>query len=257
MERLFKTLFRRRYGVILPLFANLLFFGLVAQENAPDAARQILQEKLDRYSCRLTEREAEEAAAHLLRLDGITVQSFAKTAECMKILVKGLRAVVEKHQGRDAVYRSLQMQKYNIQPGNWDYYLKKYQTPESISKLEKWIPDNEKVIVKSTAKSVKPLLERWLLEQKILKEFFRRHPDKKDLPDAQKIQLWWEQELKTTRISDDKDRQVIIGILARKSFIPRRQEEFWKQFFAARLKDRRIRKIQVVLCRKESHGRNE
>ena len=237
MERLFKTLFRRRYGVILPLFANLLFFGLAAQEKAPDAARQILQEKQDRYSCRLTGREAEEATAHFLRLDGVTVKSFSKVSESMTILIKGLRAVVEKHQDPDAVYRSLQMQKYNIQPGNWNYYLKKYQTPESISRLEKWIPDNEQVIVKSAVKTVKPMLERWLLEQKILKDFSRRHPDKKDLPDARKIQLWWEQELKTTRISDDKDRQVIIGILARKSFIPRRQEEFWKQYFSARLKD--------------------
>ena len=78
MERLFKTLFRRRYGVILPLFANLLFFGLAAQETAPDAAHQILQEKLDRYSCRLTGREAEEATAHFLRLDGVTVNPFQK-----------------------------------------------------------------------------------------------------------------------------------------------------------------------------------
>ena len=230
-------MFRGIYGVLLPLFANLLFFGLGAQEKAPEAAHRILQEKLDRYSCRLTEREAEEAAAHFLRLDGVTVKSFSKAAESMKILVKGLRAVVEQHQEPDAVYKSLQMQKYNIQPGNWNYYLKKYQTPESISRLEKWIPDNEQVIIKSMAKSVKPMLERWLLEQKILKDFSRRHPDKKDLPDARKIQLWWEQELKTTRISDDKDRQVIIGILARKSFIPRRQEEFWKQYFSARLKD--------------------
>ena len=238
MERLFKTWFRRRYGVILPLLMNLLFLGLGAQEKAPDAAHRILQEKLDRYSCRLTGREAEEATAHFLRLDGVTVKSFSKVSESMTILIKGLRAVVEKHQEPDAVYRSLQMQKYNIQPGNWNYYLKKYQTPESILRLEKWIPDNEQVIVKSAVKTVKPMLERWLLEQKILKDFSRRHPDQKDLPDRQKIQLWWEQELKnTTKLREAKNQALVIGILSRRSFIPRRHEEFWKQYFAARLKD--------------------
>ena len=155
----------------------------------------------------------------------------------MTILIKGLRAVVEKHQDPDAVYRSLQMQKYNIQPGNWNYYLKKYQTPESILRLEKWIPDNEQVIVKSAVKTVKPMLERWLLEQKRLKDFSRRYPEKKNLPDYRKIRFWWEQELKKqTAIRDDQLKGNLLEILSRPS-IPLKHADSWKKYFEDRLKE--------------------
>ena len=197
----------------------------------------VYQQTLIRFSCRLTEREAEDAAGHFLRLEGVTVKSFSTAAESMKILIKGLRSVVEQHQDPDAVYKSLQMQKYNIQPGNWAYYLKKYRTPESISKLEKWIPDNEQIIIRSMAKSIKRMFERWLLEQKILMDFSRRYPEKKNLPDYRKIRLWWEQELKKqTAIRDDQLKGNLLEILSRPS-IPLKHADFWKKYFEARLKE--------------------
>ena len=219
------------------ILLSLLFGVLPAQEKASDIAKEIYQQNLIRFSCRLTEREAEDAARHFLRLEGVTVKSFSTAAESMKILVKGLRSVVEQHQDPDAVYKSLQMQKYNIQPGNWVYYLKKYRTPESISKLEKWIPDNEQVIIRSTAKSIKPMLERWLLKQKILLDFSRRYPEQKNLPDDRKIRLWWEQELKKqTAIRDDQLKGNLLEILSRPS-IPLNHADFWKKYFEARLKE--------------------
>ena len=216
---------------------NMFFFALSAQEKAAKIAQNLYQQNLIRFSCLLTEREAEDSARHFLRLEGVTVKSFSTAAESMKILIKGLRSVVEQHQNPDAVYKSLQMQKYNIQPGNWAYYLKKYRTPESISKLEKWIPDNEQVIIRSTAKSIKPMLERWLLKQKILLDFSRRYPEQKNLPDDRKIRLWWEQELKKqTAIRDDQLKGNLLEILSRPS-VPLQHADFWKKYFEARLKE--------------------
>jgi len=219
------------------ILLNMLFGALSALEKAADIAKDIYQQTLIRFSCRLTEREAEDAAGHFLRLERITVQSFSKAAESMKILVKGLRSVVEQHQDPDAVYKSLQMQKYNIQLGNWAYYLKKYRTPESISNLEKWIPDNEQIIIQSTAKSIKPMLERWLLKQKILLDFSRRYPEQKNLPDDRKIRLWWEQESKKqTAIRDDQLKGSLLEILSRPS-VSLQHADFWKKYFEARLKE--------------------
>lgn len=225
-------------SILFSFFFIPFFTFLCAQEKAADIALKIYQENLVRYSCRLTEREAEEATVHFLRSEGVTVKSFSKAAESMKILIKGLRTVVEQHQDPDAVYKSLQMQKYNIQPGNWTYYLKKYQTPEAISKLEKWVPDNERIIIRSMAKTVKSMLERWLLDQKILKEFSRLHPEMKNLPDDQKARLWWEQKLKNqTGIPDDKRAAVLQAILLRQSLILGKQADLWKRYFEARLKE--------------------
>jgi len=219
------------------ILLSVLFGVLPAQEKASDIAKEIYQQNLVRFSCRLTEREAEDAAGHFLRLEGVTVKSFSTAAESMKILIKGLRSVVEQHQDPDAVYKSLQMQKYNILPEAWTYYLKKYRTPESISKLEKWIPDNEQIIIRSMAKSIKPMLERWLLKQNILMDFSRRYPEKKNLPDYRKIRLWWEQELKKqSAIRNDQLKGNLLEILSRPS-IPLKHADSWKKYFEDRLKE--------------------
>ena len=222
------------------LFGCIVLIGLSAgllgaKEHPAGAARKLILEKLTQYSCRLSAEEAEEAARQEFRLKGITVESFAKTAECMRILVKGLRAVVEQHQEPDAVYKSLQMEKHRISSGNWAYYLKKYQTPESISNLEKAIPDNEQTIIRSMAKAVAPLLETWLLEQKIIRDFDRRYPQKKDLPVEEKLRSWWEQELRKYPGIEGRDKTIILGILSRRSFFPDKEVEFWKRHFKSRL----------------------
>ena len=87
------------------ILLSLLFGVLPAQEKASEIAQNIYQQNLVRFSCRLTEREAEDAAGHFLRLEGVTVKSFSTAAESMKILIKGLRSVVEQHQDPHAVYK--------------------------------------------------------------------------------------------------------------------------------------------------------
>ena len=77
-----------------------------------------------------------------------------------------------------------------------------------------------------------------LLKQKILKEFFRLHPEKKNLPDDRKIWLWCEQKLKSrTGMPDDKSTAVLQTILLRRSWISGKQANFWKKYFEARLKE--------------------
>ena len=226
----------RKFYLVIWIVLNCLSAGLLgAKEHPAEIARKLLLEKQERYSCRLTPREAEDAARQECRLNGITIESFAKTAECMRIIVKGLRAVVEQHQNPDAVYKSLEMEKNLISPGNWAYYLKKYQTPDSISGLEKSIPDNEQTLIRSMAKGFTPLIEAWLLEQKIILDFDRRHPQKKDLPIEEKLRSWWEEELRNHPEIGGRDKTIVLGILSRRSFIPDKESGFWKQYFRTRL----------------------
>lgn len=210
---------------ILPLFLH-------AKEDLQRTADKIYRDALTEYSCVLTEREAEDAAVQLCRLEGLSVKSFEKAAVAMEILIKGLRAVVEQKRQPDEVYESLQMKKYNISPANWSYYLKKYRTSEAIARLEKWIPNNEQIIVRSLAKSYKKIIERWLLEQKILIISSRSTPN---VSDEQKIRSWWKRRVDQQAQISGTDKDVLIGILSRRVPMPKKQAEFWKQHFKHKL----------------------
>ena len=214
------------------LFLNILPFSLWAKEDLKQTADRLYHDALTEFACVLTEREAEDAAAQLCRLEGLSVKSFEKAAVAMEILIKGLRAVVEQKRQPDEVYESMQMKKYNISPANWSYYLKKYRTSEAIARLEKWIPNNEQIIVRSLAKSYKKIIERWLLEQKILIISSRSTPN---VSDEQKIRSWWKQRIDQQARISEADKTVLIGILSRRTPMPKKQAEFWKQYFKHKL----------------------
>ena len=216
----------------LLLFLNILPFSLWAKEDLKQTADRLYDDALTEFACVLTEREAEDAAVQLCRLEGLSVKSFEKTAAAMEILIKGLRAVVEKKRPPDEVYETLQMKKYNISPANWSYYLKKYRTSEAIARLEKWIPNNEQIIVRSLAKSYKKIIERWLLEQKILIISSRSNPN---VSDEQKIRSWWKRRVDQQARISEADKTVLIGILSRRTPMPKKQAEFWKQYFKHKL----------------------
>ena len=116
------------FSVVLVLL-NILPLFLYAKEDLQRTADKICRDALTEYSCVLTEREAEDAAVQLCRLEGLSVKSFEKTAASMEVLIKGLRAVVEQKRKPDDVYETLQLKKYNISPGNWSYYLKNIGLP--------------------------------------------------------------------------------------------------------------------------------
>ena len=210
---------------ILPLF-------LYAKDDLPQTADKLYHDALNECSCVLTEREAEDAAVQLCRLEGLSVKSFEKAAIAMEILIKGLRAVVEQKRQPDEVYESLQMKKYNISPANWSYYLKKYRTSEAIARLEKWIPNNERIIIRSLAKNYRRIIERWLLEQKILIISSRSTPN---VSDEQKLRSWWKRRVDQQDQISEADKTVLIGILSRKAPMPENQAEFWKQHFKHKL----------------------
>ena len=214
------------------VFLNILPLSLYAKEDLKQTADRLYHDALTEFACVLTEREAEDAAAQLCRLEGLSVKSFEKAAVAMEILIKGLRAVVEQKRQPDEVYESMQMKKYNISPANWSYYLKKYRTSEAIARLEKWIPNNEQIIVRSLAKSYKKIIERWLLEQKILIISSRSTPN---VSDEQKIRSWWEQRIDQQARISEADKTVLIGILSRRTPMPKKQAEFWKQYFKHKL----------------------
>ena len=214
------------------VFLNLLPFFLHAKEDLTQTAEKLYQDALTECSCVLTEREAEDAAVQLCRLEGLSVKSFEKAAVAMEVLIKGLRAVVEQKRKPDEVYESLQMKKYNISPANWSYYLKKYRTSEAIARLEKWIPNNEQIIIRSLAENYKKIIERWLLEQKILMISSRSTPN---VSDEQKLRSWWKQRVDQQTQISDADKAVLIGLLSRRAPMPENQAEFWKQHFKDKL----------------------
>ena len=214
------------------VFLNILPFSLWSKEDLKQTADRLYHDALTEYSCVLTDPEAEDAAVQLCRQEGLSVKSFEKAAVAMEILIKGLRAVVEQKRQPDEVYESLQMKKYNISPANWSYYLKKYRTSEAIARLEKWIPNNERIIIRSLAKNYRRIIERWLLEQKILIISSRSTPN---VSDEQKLRSWWKRRVdKQVQISDT-DKAVLIGILSRRAPMPKNQAEFWKQHFKHKL----------------------
>ena len=221
---------------IISLLFCFSFFNLIAKEAPVDMARNLLKNNINKYSCLLTDQEAEDVASQLFRLEGMSVNSFSATVECMETLIKGLRAVVEQHQAPDTVYKSMRMERYNITLNNWKYYINKYTSSEAIAKLEKWVPNNEQIIVKSLAKSFKPIIERWLFEQVILAEFSYQNPNLL-ISDDQKIRVWWNHELKKHIEISDVDKAILLGILSRRAIMPRKQVPFWKQYFKNKIRD--------------------
>lgn len=223
----------KMFSVVLVLL-NILPLFLYAKEDLQRTADKICRDALTEYSCVLTEREAEDAAVQLCRLEGLSVKSFEKTAASMEVLIKGLRAVVEQKRKPDDVYETLQLKKYNISPGNWSYYLKKYRTSEAIARLEKWIPNKEQIIIRSLAKNYKKIIERWLLEQKIL--MISSRPDgNRNVSDEQKLRSWWKRRVDQQDQISDADKTVLIGILSCRVPMPKKQAEFWKQHFKHKL----------------------
>ena len=216
------------------VFLNILPFSLWSKEDLKQTADRLYHDALTEFSCALTEREAEDAAAQLCRLEGLSVKSFEKTAAAMEILIKGLRAVAEQKRPPDEVYETLQMKKYNISPGNWSYHLRKHGTPESITNLEKMIPNNEQVIIRSLAKNYRRIIERWLLEQKILM-ISSRSSREPNISDEQKLKSWWKQRIDQQARISEADKTVLIGILSRRTPMPKKQAEFWKQYFKHKL----------------------
>ncbi|MBE6372035.1 MAG: hypothetical protein E7055_08165 [Lentisphaerae bacterium] len=221
----------KMFSVVFVLL-NILLFSLHADEELRRTADKIYRDALTEYSCVLTDREAEDAAVQLCRLEGLSVKSFEKAAIAMEVLIKGLRAVVEQKRKPDEVYESLQMKKYNISPANWSYYLKKYRTSKAIARLEKWIPNNEQIIIRSLAKNYRRIIERWLLEQKILIISSRSTPN---VSDEQKIRSWWKRRVDQQAQISGTDKDVLIGILSRRVPMPKKQAEFWKQHFKHKL----------------------
>ena len=110
--------------------------------------------------------------------------------------------------------------------------MKKYRTSEAIARLEKWIPNNEQIIVRSLAKSYKKIIERWLLEQKILIISSHSTPN---VSDEQKIRSWWKRRVDQQAQISRTDKDVLIGILSRRVPMPKKQAEFWKQHFKHKL----------------------
>lgn len=58
------------------ILLSVLFGVLPAQEKASDIAKEIYQQNLVRFSCHLTEREAEDSARHFLRLGNDCILRF-------------------------------------------------------------------------------------------------------------------------------------------------------------------------------------
>ena len=214
----------KMFSVVLVLL-NILPLFLYAKEDLQRTADKICRDALTEYSCVLTEREFVLYSP---------VKSFEKTAASMEVLIKGLRAVVEQKRKPDDVYETLQLKKYNISPGNWSYYLKKYRTSEAIARLEKWIPNKEQIIIRSLAKNYKKIIERWLLEQKIL--MISSRPDgNRNVSDEQKLRSWWKRRVDQQDQISDADKTVLIGILSCRVPMPKKQAEFWKQHFKHKL----------------------
>lgn len=192
-------------------------------------ARKIFQTEKEKHSCILSPKETEDAAKSYLKLENITTETLSETAQMMTKLIAGLRLVVEGKEDPDWVYSTLKLNSYNIAYGNWRYYLNNYKSSQKINSLERWIPDNDEILIKSASKNVKPVIEHWLLEQYILNDFNTQMPQMSNLAPSQKLTIWWNNKLEEYDLGNH-DKKIILNFLKQRASISTQHAEFWNIF---------------------------
>ena len=197
-------------------------------------AKKIFQMEKEKHSCILSSEEAEEVAGNYLKLENITVESLSGTAQMMTKLIMGLRLAVEKKEDPDLIYLRLKLNDYNMTKGNWRYYLNNYTSSEKINSLERWIPDNRDILMKSANECFRPIIEHWLLEQYILFDFEMQAPEMSKLSTSQKLALWWSRKLEEYDLRNH-DKEAVPNFLMQRAPVSTQHAEFWSTFFKKRI----------------------
>ena len=181
------------------LIFGIVFSGILLSVDESKSlqllSEDIIRKEIIKNSCTLTEEEARAAAKEFLKMENISVASFSAAANMMTKLIEGLRLVVEKKELPEAVFSKLNLKSYGISEDNWQFYLSRYTTSKKIDSLEQWIPNNSEIIIESSCKQLRPMMEYFLLERYIIHDFNLKNADKQSISDTQKIILWWTSEL--------------------------------------------------------------
>ncbi|NLG14375.1 MAG: hypothetical protein GX561_09260 [Lentisphaerae bacterium] len=220
---------------IFLLFAVSMYANEISNKEAYQRARKIQNDQKKLFECELSNEEILEATRFDLKQNNISVSTFSDAANQTRVLVDALRLVVVDGKDKDMVFSEMELKRLGITEENWKYYTTNYRTKEKIAKLEEMIPDTEDKIVEQFSKPLRPILENWLLETKILMDFDNKNPGKQELPNSQKLFCWWENALKKYDIKPE-DSKIIIQFLSRESSLPPQDQKYWHSYFEKKLK---------------------
>lgn len=207
-----------------------------SKEEAYQSAKQIQKDQIKLFACELTNEELIAATKFDLMQKNISLSTFSDLANKTHILVKALKQIVLQGAKPDIVFIEMELERYGISKENWNYYSKNYKTVEKIAKLKEMIPDNENKIVEQFSEQLKPLLEEYLLEMKIITNFDNKNPGKLHLPQEEKLFLWWKETLIKYDIKAE-HREIIIQVLSQGSQLPPQDQKYWHSFFEQKLKE--------------------
>ena len=186
--------------------------AVFAQENVNvnSEAEKILDEQTRELSCTLIESELVEVAKSVLDRSNVSYESFTKDFDVSRRLIAALRALMERKDEADAIFKEFEIEKDGIVTiEKWkNFYSQRYTTKEKIDELEKIIPKNEEDFYRMLSASFKVPAERWLLAQRIIQDYDKRHGDNANDSDESKLSAWWTERLKA-RIANDEMRSEI------------------------------------------------
>lgn len=198
---------RRRMQRLFLLIAA-ISLAVYAQENVNSEAEKILDEQTRELSCTLTESELVDVAKSVLARNNVSYKSFTKDFDVSRRLIAALRALKERKNEADEIYKEFEFEKDGITAEIWKTYTQRYTTKERIDELEKVIPKNEEDFYRMASASFKVPAERWLLARRIIQDYDKRHGDNVNDSDESKLSAWWTERLKA-RIADDEMRSEV------------------------------------------------
>jgi len=160
------------------------------------AIEYIINSEIAQYKCNVSEDDAKEILKIFFAIDKIDISSFMPAVKKGNAILQALRKVLNDKQNSIEVYDKEQLNLVGVSRQEWDSYVAKYRTSESLKRFEKMIPDNMDIILKTGVVSLIPLLERWLLFQKIIFELKSTKGVSKD------EKLWWKNKLAPYRLDN-------------------------------------------------------
>ena len=223
------------------LLSILLFVVLanVAFAQKPDdridqLVKNIKTEVLNSFNIKLTDKEVFDITTMELKKKGISVGKFSKANECMRRLVEALNQVVEKKLDAQKVYRDMGLKYHGYTDGNWSYYVKNYQTKEKIKELEDSIPDTGAKLVAQLSGQYRRMIENYLLNELIIKDFDSANPTKTSMEFYLKISSWWKTRLEKYDLPEE-DKQTVLRYLSWPPVVPREEKKDWNEYFKEKL----------------------
>ncbi len=220
--------------LLFVLLANVAF-ARKPDDRIDQLVKNIKTEVLNSFNIKLTDKEVFDITKmELKKKKGISVEALSEANKRTRRLIEALRQVVEKKADSQKVYLDMNLKDYGYTDGNWSYYLKNYQTEEKIKKLEETIPDTGAKLLGQLSGQYRLVIENYLLNELIIKDFDSANPTKTSMEFYLKISSWWKTRLEKYDLPEE-DKQTVLRYLSWPPVVPREEKKDWNEYFKAKL----------------------